>query len=114
MFFERKIGGIRFKEIGTTLALYIVLSFLYKVTLNLHRYHYKQEEENLFDFSEWFEDVGLQYMIMLIVASAIWVIIFRLCKKWKLWQRLLLHLITLPLFVWIVQQGYQKFQKYSI
>jgi LytS/YehU family sensor histidine kinase len=29
----------------------------------------------------------------------VWLVVFKLCKHWKLWQRLLLHLFGLPFFV---------------
>lgn len=108
-FLNKGFYGIKVKEVVTLLSFYLVFSFFYKIILMLNRRgysNYKVENDVWYNFAQWFRDGGLQYIIMFIIAFFIWVLIFKILKEWSLWKRLLIHVITLPAFVWIAQQGY--------
>lgn len=110
-FLNKKIKGVKIKEALMLLGVYIFLSFFYRIILMFNRKgfeNWRVENDVWYNFPQWFDDGGLQYTIMLIVSVFIWLLIFKLLRHWKLWQRLLIHIITLPSFVWISQQGYYE------
>ena len=106
---NKPFKGIKIKEVLMLLGVYVLLSFFYKIILQLNRRgikDWKVENDVWYNSGQWFIDGGLQHIIMFVISCIVWVLIFRVFRKLKLWQRLLLHIITLPLFVWFAQQGY--------
>lgn len=103
---HRKLPGIQLSELLVVAGMYVVFSFIYHTTLWLNRAGYKREDDSLWDFWTWWDAGGLQYLIMFLMTAVIWWINFRLFGHWKLWQRFLFHLLTLPPFLLGAQQGY--------
>lgn len=101
-----KQSRIKLWELATILGVYCILSLFYYVTLWINSASYNQTRKDLLSFYNWFNDGGLQYIIMLFATALIWFVIFRLFRPWKLVHRLLLHILGLPLFVLAAQQGY--------
>ena len=97
---------IKFWEVATIFGVYITLSLFYYTTLWINSSAWTAEPKPLFSLSNWFDDGGLQYIIMFVTTLFIWILIFRIFSQWKLLYRLLTHVITLPIFVFIAQQGY--------
>lgn len=102
---EKRVVGVSFKEALLTLLIFFILSIYHQSILWLIRSEYT-DIQNYFDFDRWFTDVGLRYIIMLLESIIVWLVIFRLCKKWRQAQRFLLHLFFLPTFVWCSQELY--------
>ncbi len=96
---KKEIFGIKMYELGALLGTYLILSLIYHITLYINRLGFTREEDVLFTPSNWFDDSGLQYGIMLVGTGIIWVFIFRIFSQWSLGKRLALHIIGLPLFV---------------
>ncbi len=96
---NKRIFGIKIFEIAALMTLYLVLSIIYHITLWFNRFPEKRDIADLFSIEDWFNNKGLQYTVMLVATSIVWLIIFRLCKDWKLWQRLSLHVLGLPFFI---------------
>jgi glucose-6-phosphate-specific signal transduction histidine kinase len=103
---NKKIFGIKIWEMAVFIGIYIVMSFLYRVTIWLSYEGYNRNDDSIFNFLRWFYGGGLQYALMMLSSALIWLLIFRACKNWSLKYRLLLHLVTLPLFVLVAQQVY--------
>lgn len=102
---RRLFWGIKLRELLMFLGLYAVFSFAYHLTLWLNRAGYEQEGDNLFNFKNYLDDgYGLQYLIFLLLTIPIWWLVFRAFRNWSISQRLLIHLITLPLFVFGAQR----------
>ena len=98
---KKRIFGIQILEIVALMGLYAVLSVVYHVTLWFNRPEEYRDSADLLRPESWFNNEGLQYTVMFIATCIVWVVIFKLCKHWKLWQRLLLHLLGLPFFVFL-------------
>jgi hypothetical protein len=103
---NKKIFGIKIWEMAVFIGIYIVMSFLYRVTIWLSYEGYNRIDDSIFNFLRWCYGGGLQYALMMLASALIWLLIFRTCKNWSLKHRLLLHFVTLPLFVLVAQQVY--------
>ena len=99
--------GIKLKELLVFLALYGVFSFAYHFTLWLNRAGYEQEGDNLFDPLTYLDaGYGLQYVLFFLLTIPIWYLIFRVFRHIPVRYRLMVHILTLPAFVFGAQQIY--------
>lgn len=96
---NKRIFGIKAIEVLVFTGLYFLLSILYHLAILFNTPIEYRGFSDFFSIDKWFDHAGLQYVVMFIITSIIWVIVFRVCKHWKLWKRLLLHLIGLPIFI---------------
>lgn len=97
---DRKIiWGITVKELLVFTGIYLFFSMLYSTTLWLSRGGFENEKDVLFSAKTLFDDSGLQYLVFLVFLVPAWYLIFRMLKKEKIVFRLLIHLVTMPLFV---------------
>ncbi|MBC8753500.1 histidine kinase [Kordia sp. YSTF-M3] len=96
---NKRIFGIKIFDIAALLGTYLVLSIGYHITLWFNRTEEFRVYSDLLNLESWFNNEGLQYIIMLFATSVVWIFIFRIFRQWKLWQRLLLHFLGLPFFV---------------
>ena len=104
---EKQIGfGIRIKDALIVCAIYIIMSWVYTVTLWRNRADFSKNENPLFTMDNFLDDGGIQYAIFLVFSIPIWILIFRISRKKPLRFRLLLHLITMPIFVLGAQKVY--------
>ncbi len=104
---DRKLfWGIRVKEILVLLLFYFFFAFSYYFTLWLSQADFIKPGENFFDLGGFFDDGGLQYLLFLLTTIPIWWFIFVKIKSKPMPWRLLTHVITLPLFVYVNQQLY--------
>ena len=102
----KKYKAVKISEFGALLGTYLILSLLYHITLYINRLGFQRDADVLFAPSNWFDDSGLQYFIMFVSTLMIWFVIFRVCKNWSLAQRLALHIIGLPIFVFSAWRMY--------
>lgn len=103
-FFNRRIFGIKWKEVIVLFLTYMFFAFLYHLTLWFNREGQLDPEDPLFNFNSFMDSGGLQYLLFFLLTIPVWLINFKLLRSWKLAYRLLAHLITLPLFVIIAQK----------
>ncbi|WP_046757534.1 sensor histidine kinase [Kordia jejudonensis] len=96
---NKRIFGIKIFEIFALMGTYFLLSIVYHVTLWFNRPLEYRKSSDLFSPESWFDNEGLQYIIMFLATSIVWFFIFKVFRKYKLWQRLLLHLFGLPFFI---------------
>lgn len=104
----RKIYGIRIKDILITYGLYMVFALFYHITLWVNREGYADPDDSIFNPLEFFRRVMLQYTIFFMITIPVWLLIFKRLRHWKLHQRLLIHLVTLPIFVFAARWIYYE------
>ncbi|MEM7187160.1 MAG: histidine kinase, partial [Bacteroidota bacterium] len=100
-FWNRKIWFFELREALAVGLLYIIFAILYHVTLWINRGGYQKERDPLFNWVDFMDGSGVQYIIFFLVTIPIWILNFKILKRWKLVYRLLSHLITLPLFIFV-------------
>ncbi|MBT8275380.1 MAG: histidine kinase, partial [Bacteroidia bacterium] len=101
---NKRIFGIKWKEVLILFLVYMLFAFLYHLTLWLNREGQLDPDDPLFSFNSFMDSGGLQYLLFFLLTIPVWFIIFRIFRSWELVYRLLVHLITLPLFVIIAQK----------
>lgn len=105
-FLYKRIAGIRIVEILAFFAFYLFFALSYYVTLWINRQGFKSENDPLFSIRSFLDSGGLDYFLKLLLTIPIWWLLFRKLRHWKIKNRLLLHIIFLPLFVYGWQQTY--------
>ena len=105
-FLQKSIFGIKVYEYLAVLIFYVFFAYLYHVTLWINRLATAPPISQLVSLEAFMQQSGLQYSIKLLFSIPIWWLIFRKFKAFKLKWRLMLHFITLPLFIIICQQCY--------
>lgn len=95
-FWYKKILGIQRFELGLLFLLYFVFGSAYFMAI------YTTSNGN---FGFW-DNAILDYALKAIFTLPIWWLIFRKLAEWKIWHKMLLHIILLPLFVLGWQQTY--------
>ncbi len=103
---NRRILGVRIKEILITFLIYMLFAFSYHLTLWVNRMGYNDPDDSLFNAKQFFTRGGMQYFIFFLLTIPTWLLIFKLLRKWKLGYRLMIHLVTLPVFVFLAQKAY--------
>ena len=86
---DRKIFGIRIWE----LALLFLFYFAFALAYNLAIYATSEGEESFLG------NVLLDYGLKALYTIPIWWLVFRKLKHWKIWQKAVILLVILPLFV---------------
>lgn len=104
-FYNRRFLGIRVGELIIFFLFYFAFATFYYVTLWINRGSWEGRGP-LIDVVDFFDSVGLDYMLKALLTYPLWWLLFRKLRHWSLERRLLLHLIGLPAFVLIWQQLY--------
>ncbi|WP_422860631.1 sensor histidine kinase [Flagellimonas sp. S174] len=102
------IWGITVKELLMVLAFYIVSAFFYHLTVWLSVADVKKELSPLFGLYAFIDGGALQYFIFLLFTIPIWWFLFVRLKNSKLWERLVLHIVFLPFFIFGSQKIYYE------
>ncbi|XLS27966.1 sensor histidine kinase [Flavobacteriaceae bacterium M23B6Z8] len=105
-FLQRKITGIRIGELLAFLGFYLFFALGYYVTLWINRLGFEREDDPLFSIGSFLDSGGLDYFLKLLLTIPVWWLLFRKLRHWSIKNRLLLHIILLPLFVIGWQQSY--------
>jgi sensor histidine kinase YesM len=104
---KKIIWGITVRELLLFFGIYSFFALLYSITLWLSRGGFQNyAKDPLFSMKSLFDDSGLQYLVFLVFLIPIWYLVFRILQNNKFGHRLLVHLITLPLFVFASQKLY--------
>ena len=103
-----RIFGIQLQEYLLVLGFYFFISYSYALSIWINSFSkdYKPPLSDLYTPSELMDYSGLHYSVMLLLTAIIWWLIFRRFGHWPLKFRLLIHLITGPLFVFAGQRIY--------
>ncbi|MGC6431022.1 MAG: sensor histidine kinase [Jejuia sp.] len=105
-FYSRRVIGIKIGEIIAFMGFYLFWSFAYHVAITVNSRKWNTGQTSIFDFMEFMNTVGLDYILKAIITYPIWWFLFRKLKHWKTFKKVLLHIILLPAFVLIWQQQY--------
>ena len=101
---EKKLFfGLKRSEVLAVFLFYFFFATVYYITLGLS---FPNIEEKFFSLVNYIDSCGLQYTIFLLFTIPIWYLIFRKFRYKKLYKRLLIHIITLPIFVFATQEVY--------
>lgn len=92
------VNNRKFEIIGIFL-LYFLFAFGYHLTLWINGRHYLEGFSFLLSPVEFMDSAGLDYLVKGLLSIPIWWVIFKLLKERPIWQRLLVHLIGLPIFL---------------
>ena len=90
--------NITLAEYLAVLLFYIFMAASYGITLSLNNTESRKNGAPLIQFTE-LGPQFLDYGLKLIVTIPIWLLIFRVMMNRPLWERLCIHLLTLPFFV---------------
>lgn len=101
-FWNRRIIGIAYFELAWVVLLYSFSALLYYLTLEFNIANQGAVNISLHSFKA----QAVDYLLKFLLTIPIWLFIFRGLKHFMLYQRLLIHLITLPIFVLLWQQLY--------
>ncbi|MEM6722107.1 MAG: histidine kinase [Bacteroidota bacterium] len=96
---KKRILDIKITEVLVFTGLYFILSIVYHLAIWFNTPENRRTYSDIFDINEWLDNAGIQYLLMFAATCFIWWIVFKLCRPWKLWQRLLLHAFGLPFFI---------------
>lgn len=110
-FLQKRTFGIKRYEILMVLGLYLFFIFFYHLILYLNRYNPENPEpiSRLFNPYVILQSTGLQYIMKLIFSIPVWWLIFQKFKDLRLGKRIVIHLITMPIWVYFCQQSYYFF-----
>ncbi len=106
IWYERKLFGVRLKDIFITYGLYLLFALMYHVVLWVNRAGYNDPDDKIFQLGPFISRGGMQYTVFFLLTIPVWLLIFKAIRSWRLYQRLLIHLITLPIFVFSAQYIY--------
>jgi len=100
-FLHRRLYGIKVFEYLLVVGMYMFVAYCYNVAIWVNELYSDPQPpiSELWNLREIMDASGLEYSIKLILSSIIWWVIFRKFKHITLKNRLLLHIIGLPLFV---------------
>lgn len=98
---KKILWGISVKEILMVLSFYVVSSFFYHLTVWLSAADHADVNVTLLGIKAFVDGGGLQYGIFLLFTIPIWWLLFVKLKHEKLWVRLSLHVIFLPVFIYV-------------
>ncbi len=104
-FYNKRFLGIRVGELIVFILFYLFFATFYYVTLWINRGSWEGRGP-IFDLVDYFDSVGLDYILKALLTLPLWWLLFKKLKDWTLEKRLLLHLILLPVFVLLWQQIY--------
>ncbi len=105
-FFKKRFLSIRLNELTIFIVFYVFWAFAYHMAITINSSAWNNGEISLFDFGEFMDTVGVDYIMKAILTYPIWWLLFRKLNSWKTSTKVLLHIILLPAFVIIWQQLY--------
>ncbi len=110
-FWYKQLYGVSYWEITAVLIAYLLSASVYYITLEINSIGWKKPGQPFLSLIDFSLQLG-SYSIKLLFTLPVWWLIFRKLKHWKLTSRLLMHLITLPVFVLSSWQVYYALLDY--
>lgn len=94
--------GITVRQLGLVLAFYGVAVLMYDLALSISQRTWSKNAL-LTDFTDEIPRILLDYGLKLLFTAPIWYLLFVQLRHWTLSQRMLLHVVLLPLFIVVWQ-----------
>ena len=105
-FLRKKILGVKVFELLLFTGSYLFWGFAYHVAITVNSGRWNKGEISIFDLREFMDTVGIDYMLKALLTIPVWWLLFRKLKSWKNLNRILLHVILLPVYVFIWMKLY--------
>ncbi|MEM6699608.1 MAG: histidine kinase [Bacteroidota bacterium] len=105
-FLDHRIMRVRYKELLIIIGIYFFFAFSYHLTLRINASAKGFDWNKLFDFGIFMDSAGLDYIVKFLLTIPFWFFFFRIIKHLSLAQRLLFHIIGLPLFLFLFLKIY--------
>ena len=97
----------RKKEIIGIVLFYFSFAFIYHMTLRYNQHGLGPDFfRKLVNPVVFVDSAGLHYLLLFLCSIPIWYLIFKSMRNWALYKRLLVHLVTMPVFIIATQQLY--------
>ncbi|MEL6919267.1 MAG: histidine kinase, partial [Bacteroidota bacterium] len=103
---KRLFWGLKKWEVLAFIGLYFFFASLYYVTLWVNWGNNSESDNSFFSLIRFIDNCGLQYFIFFVSTVPIWYFVFRRFRRKRLYIRLLIHLLTWPMFVFGTQWVY--------
>ena len=98
----------RFKTILITLGILLLFSVFYHAAISYEYEINSVDYDEFFSFKDYFDNAGLQFIVILVFFFIAWLIIFELMKNLNIKIRLLSHILILPVVVVLSQNVFYK------
>lgn len=105
-FLQKRVFNIPLFKVIAVATFYFFFAYLYHLTLWINQLSNNPPISNLINPIKFLDAAGLMYIIMLIFSLGVWWIIFKKFRLVSIKKRMLIHLVTLPIWVVGVQQLY--------
>ncbi len=106
LLYKTRFLGIKLGELLFFIGFYLFWAFAYHVAIAINSTAWNEGEIAVFNFAQFINNVGLDYVLKAILTYPIWWLIFRRLKHWKISSKALLHIVFLPVYVIVWQQLY--------
>ena len=103
---KKIIWDITVKQLLAVVLLYLFSSWAYHFAVWLNIPLERRTEINLFGLVDYIDGGGLQYLVFFAFTIPIWWFVFKFAKDFKLWERLVFHVVFLPIFIFASQKVY--------
>lgn len=103
-----KIKNIQRPVKAKEIAFFGIAYFCFVLLDHFTLWTFLGSTNNWFDFKDFFNWGGIDLLLKLLLGIPIWWIIFRKMWNFPLYQRILVHVVTLPLFVYSWQKLYYQ------
>ena len=101
---ERKlIWNIKLGQLMAVILAYVFFCLLYTFTLTISELSYSKDPFEKI-LGRYFKNQVIDYSIKFILTIPIWFLYFRIIQQWQITKKIVLHLLTLLVFVAIWQQ----------
>lgn len=105
-FYNKRLLGIKIRELTIFIVFYLFWAFAYHAAITINSTAWSEYEVSLFSLRKFIDTVGIDYILKAILTYPIWWLLIKKLKHWKYTQKILLHIVLLPMFVIIWQQLY--------
>ncbi|MEM6726335.1 MAG: histidine kinase [Bacteroidota bacterium] len=93
---EKRFLGIRFRE----WTLIVLFYFIFGMAYNLAIYTTSGGRSNFIP------NIFIDYGLKALYTIPIWYVLFKVVADWKIWQKVMLHVVLCPIYVVLWQQTY--------
>lgn len=106
---SRKIYGIKIGEALLYCGFFFFFSVMYYTALYINRGgDFSIKSKPYFNFQNFLQDGGLDYILKFSLSLPVWWLMFRQLQRLILYKRLLIHLLTMPLYILTWQLTYYR------
>tara|TARA_R110001632_G_scaffold43376_1_gene109951 strand:+ start:103692 stop:104753 length:1062 start_codon:yes stop_codon:yes gene_type:complete len=109
---NRRIFGIKQQELLVFLCFYFFWAVFYYTALWYNSNGPIRDDNPFFDLQSFLDDVGIDYLIKLVLTYPIWYLLFKKLTNWSNAKKIALHIILLPAYVLLWQQLYYAISEY--